>query len=957
MADGSIVIDTRIDSSGAEKGIGRLNSIARTGMKATGVAIAATGAALVGMGAFAIKAGIDFESAFTGVKKTVDGTDEQFAQLEKAIRNMAKSMPESASEIAGVAEAAGQLGIKVENIEGFTKSMVMLGDSTNMSSEEAATALARLANITQMPQTQFDRLGSVIVALGNNLATTESEITAMGLRLAGAGHQVGMSEAQIMSFAGALSSVGIEAEAGGSAFSKVMIDMQLAVEKGGERLNQFAKIAGMSSSEFQKAFKEDAAGAIIAFIQGLGKCQESGTSAIKVLDDMDIKEVRLRDALLRASGASGVFTDALKLGTKAWDENTALTKEAETRYATMESQLEMLKHSLTDLGISFYKEVNSPMAEIVKTSKDMVNQLGKAFEKGGLDGFVTELGNVLAVAVTNIANAAPKIVAGAKNLLLAFLNSIKANAPAISSGVVQTLTTLNLAIIDVFTGLVDTIPTLLSNMFNSMGRIAPTYIPQIIQSLVNIITTLISHIPEFINAGLNLLQGVATGMLSAIPMLIQAVPQIINSLLQAFFSLLPQVLNVGVQLITQVVNGIVQMIPNLIAMIPQIINLIITSLQENLPTLLENIINAILQIIQCIVDNLPLLVECITQVIQTIVTFFIENLPQIIQLGITLLTTLIEGIIQALPQLIEMIPTIILTIVDILTQNLPAIISAAIAIMLALINGLIQALPQLIDMLPMIIEQITSTLIAHLPEIISAGIKILIALAKGIIQAIPHLVGQLPKIILAIVQGILALIGSILTLGFKLIVALAKGLISGIGHLVGRLPEIINAIKNHFSNVDWGQVGINILKGIAAGFLPGMGCVIDAAKNAAGKIKNAFCDFFDIHSPSRLMRDLVGKNIIKGIGVGVDIETPNLQRDIDNNLKLLTDKMQATVYQEQARTSRAMTAGSKTINNTKTITNHNDNGITQHVTIVNPERTPSENARALKKVGRDLAFG
>ncbi|AUN11564.1 phage tail tape measure protein [Clostridium botulinum] len=414
MADGRIIIDTILDPHGLENGLKNLGSIAKAGLKITVGALAGVGTAIGAIGGFALKTGVDFESAFTGVKKTVDGTDQQFAQLEKAIRNMAKSMPESASEIAGVAEAAGQLGIKVENIEGFTKSMVMLGDSTNMSSEEAATALARLANITQMPQTEFDRLGSVIVALGNNLATTESEITAMGLRLAGAGHQVGMSEAQILSFAGALSSVGIEAEAGGSAFSKVMVDMQLAVEKGGEGLNQFAEVAGMSSSEFQKAFKEDAAGAIIAFIQGLGKCQESGQSAIGVLDNMGITEVRMRDALLRAAGAGNVFTDALKLGTTAWDENIALTKEAETRYATTESKMKMIKNQIVDLGITMFEKFKKPFGEALDSVMQSLEKLSNSLANGALgesvDRLATSFGKMIESIAEGSANWLPKII-------------------------------------------------------------------------------------------------------------------------------------------------------------------------------------------------------------------------------------------------------------------------------------------------------------------------------------------------------------------------------------------------------------------------------------------------------------------------------------------------------------------------------------------------------------------
>lgn len=328
---------------------------------------------IVGAGLAASKAAIDFESAFTGVRKTVDGTEEQFAKLEKGIRNMAKTMPESASEIAGVAEAAGQLGIQTEKIEDFTKTMVMLGDSTNLSSEQAATTLARLANITGMSQDKFSNLGSVIVALGNNLATTESEITEMGLRLAGAGSQVGMTEAQIMSFAGALSSVGIEAEAGGSAFSKVMVDMQLAVETGGDSLTNFSKVAGMSTSAFKKAFKEDAAGAMIQFIKGLSETEKKGVSAIKVLDDMGITEVRMRDALLRAAGASDTFTGAIELGNKAWNENSALSKEAETRYGTTASKIAILKNKFVDIGITLGQA-------LLPTIQVLVDKIGAAVD-------------------------------------------------------------------------------------------------------------------------------------------------------------------------------------------------------------------------------------------------------------------------------------------------------------------------------------------------------------------------------------------------------------------------------------------------------------------------------------------------------------------------------------------------------------------------------------------------
>lgn len=310
-------------------------------------------APLAAVGTAGAKASIDYESAFAGVRKTVDATEAEFKQFSNQIREMSKEIPAAATSIAGVAEAAGQLGVKKESIMGFTRTMTDLGVATNMAATDAATALARLANITQMPQDNFDRLGATIVALGNNLATTESEIVDMSLRLAGAGKQIGMTEAQILSFAGSLSSVGIEAEMGGSAFSRVMIDMANAAMMGGDSLKMFAAVAGMSSADFKKQFEKDATSALISFIEGLDRMSKAGENTFLVLDKLGLSEIRVRDTLLRASGAGDLFRNSIELGSKAWQENTALTDEANERYKTTASQLQMLGNRIVDAAITF----------------------------------------------------------------------------------------------------------------------------------------------------------------------------------------------------------------------------------------------------------------------------------------------------------------------------------------------------------------------------------------------------------------------------------------------------------------------------------------------------------------------------------------------------------------------------------------------------------------------------
>lgn len=379
----------------------------------------ATGAALVA----SAKSAIDFEDAFAGVEKTVDGTEEQMEELKQGIRDMAKELPSTTTEISAVAEAAGQLGIKTENILDFSKAMIDLGNSTNLTADEAASQLAKFANIMEMSQKDFDKLGSAIVDLGNNFATTEADIVSMAMRLAGAGKQVGLSEGQVLGLATALSSVGIEAEMGGSAISKAMVKMQNAVELGGDKLNSvlkktgltlrelelmaandsmgfkemsqsigmtsteikqlitagtnledFAKVSGMTAEQFKKSWKEDAAGALSAFIKGLGDAEDKGESAITMLSEMGLTEVRLRDSLLRAANAGNLFNEAIETGTKSWKENTALTNEANKRYDTLKSKITIATNKLKDMGITLG---NKLMPSIEK----VLNKVGAWIEK------------------------------------------------------------------------------------------------------------------------------------------------------------------------------------------------------------------------------------------------------------------------------------------------------------------------------------------------------------------------------------------------------------------------------------------------------------------------------------------------------------------------------------------------------------------------------------------------
>ena len=344
-----------------------------------------------------INASIEFESAITGVYKTVDGTDEQLAAISDGVKAMSLEMPSSTTEIAGVAEAAGQLGIATDNITDFTEVMINLGEATNLSSDEAASSLAKFANITGMSADNYENLGSSVVALGNNFATTEADIVAMATRMASAGTLAGLTETDILGLAAAMSSVGIEADAGGSAMSTLLSDIQVAVETGSDDLNDFASVADMTSAQFRSAFQEDAAGALYAFIDGLNDVERNGETATVILNDMGITEIRLSNAVKSLASNSGGLADALDVSAQAWEENTALAKEADTRYATLESRLAITKNAANNLKIAIGDVLTPAIGEFADAGTGVLSWLTGFVEQNpivveGITGITTATG-------------------------------------------------------------------------------------------------------------------------------------------------------------------------------------------------------------------------------------------------------------------------------------------------------------------------------------------------------------------------------------------------------------------------------------------------------------------------------------------------------------------------------------------------------------------------------------
>lgn len=474
------------------------------------------------------------------------------------------------------------------------------------------------------------------------------------------------------------------------------------------------------------------------------------------------------------------------------------------------------------------------------------------------------------------------------------------------------------------------IDSLLPPIVEKLPDIVTSIVPQLLNAGVNLVLSLVNGIvtalPQLAEAGLNLITTLTTNISNSLPNLFESVVNGLTDLIKIFMDAQPQLIQGIGSILQGLIEGVTKGIETLFENLPELLQERVEELEDEIPTLLQVGSNLILSLINGITSLIPQIGNIVPQIIDILVTFLSENLPQIAMQGVQIILELINGINQCLPELLQQLPTIIQSILIALINAMPTLINAGIQIITTLIGGLIQAIPQLISYIPTIIQTILSLLIVNLPLIISGGIQIITSLVTGLINALPQLVSYIPTIVQTIVDIVSRNLPMILATGIEILIALINGLAQALPDLIGYLPSIVSAIWNAFWNVGWLELGWNILIGIGKGIVGAVKDVVDMAVGACSSIKDSITGFFDIHSPSRLMRDLVGKNIMKGIGVGVEIETPNLSDQIDSNLGTLYAQLRGTVDNETARTTAQVISSANSIRKENNIIENNGIG-------------------------------
>lgn len=414
----------------------------------------------------------------------------------------------------------------------------------------------------------------------------------------------------------------------------------------------------------------------------------------------------------------------------------------------------------------------------------------------------------------------------------------------------------------------------------------------------------------------------------------------------------PKLIEVASTVITSLITSLANSIPTIInGILPPLINgffTLIKAVTATLPTLLPQILNAAITlfsgILQGLNETIPELLAVLPTIIQTITQTLIANLPQLVSSGVQILIKLISGITQTIPTLISAIMALIPVIVQTVMTNLPLIIEAGLNLLIALVSGITQAIPQLISMLPTVIDTVVSGIVTMLPKIIETGIQVLNALISGIVQAIPQLIAMLPTIISSIINTLSANLPQIISAGINLLGALASGMVQAIPALIAVIPGIVKAIFNTFQSINWGELGRNIIDGVIAGVKSAASNLIDVftdlAKSALDTVKN----FFGIKSPSRVMRDQVGKMLPAGMAEGVE----EGMKDEEKRIKEAMARGVPTTIDGYIKSGGGSRTGGEGLT-------EGSGGFVQNLTINSPrELSPSETARLNRNATRQM---
>lgn len=616
-------------------------------------------APLVGAGALAVREFGSYEHALNGVGKTMNISGKELQGMGKKFQIMGRTIPIATNELLNIASAGAQLGVGAQDIKGFTKTIADMGLATDLSTDQAAMGMAQfMASMGKTSATtknyneDVSRLGSTIVDMGNHFATGETAILEMGQRLVGTAHSIGMNESGVMALSTAMSALGINAQQGGGAMSRVMRKINTAVLSNSADVEKFAKVAGMSATEFANTWKKDPIQAINKFVGGLDDVQKSGGDMAGLLAELGIKGSQEVDVLSRLAGGHQTLSQAIEQAGKAWESNSALSEEAKVRYGELKGSIQKFKNAISELGSSFgellsgqFKSFLDGLTKLINKFNDLgegpkrvimviaevvaaigpvlliISKLISIFSKlktaltivkGGFTAFATVMSGPVGMILMIIGSLVLLGVALYKHRdqIVEFAKTVAEKFVAMKNKVVEIFSNLKTAIGEA----IENIKTAISEKFTAIAEFFTTLWESIkagvseawaaiYETLTTIITAIVTGITEawsgFVEMLANVWEAVKTGVSTAWT----TIGEIFSTVVQTIITTITNIWNGFISIITSiwesiktVARGVWEGIKTTISNLVQGAITVITSLWDSYKSYINNTWNAILNI-------------------------------------------------------------------------------------------------------------------------------------------------------------------------------------------------------------------------------------------------------------------------------------------------------------------------------------------------------------------------
>lgn len=843
MADGYLNFDTKINEKGFNEGVSKISKIATTGLGvAVGNAMTKVAGKVGEIGTAAIKVGMTFEAEMSKVSAISGATGDELSSLTDKAKEMGAKTKFSATESAQAMEYMAMAGWKtadmLNGIEGIMNLAAASGEDLATTSDIVTDALTAFG-LSAQDSTHF---ADVLAAASSNANTNVSMMGETFKYVAPVAGALGFSVEDCGVAIGLMANSGIKAGQAGTSLRQMLSRLTKPTKEVQTAMNTL----GLSLTDSVGNVKslDTVMSDLRSGFSGLSKAEQtqiatslagqeamSGLLAIVNASDEDFN--KLKDSIYNADGAAAEM--------------------AATMQDNLAGQITILKSGLEGLGISIYESVEVPLKNLASVGVKAISDLNEAYASGGFVGFINEIGNKVP-------------------MLKSFTDAIAGFAEKTKG-----MSTDELMNLGKLTGvLVGAVPA-----FSLIGKSAGTF-SDILGGLGDVTGGAITAIGKFPDELKNA-KGAITGFGGSLKNLgssivgpFQVLTPKLNSVIGKTFSFLP----------TKISGYVGKIGPAIAEKFPKITSAFqdfggyIGAWGGQIGTALQGVLGKVAGFMPAFANLMGFgaVLGVVAVGLGLLYSQFGTQIDQILLMmqtkGPEVITNFCNGIVAALPNLIAQGATMLNNLMLAITANLPAIIQGGIAIVSTLITGIAQQLPTLIPTALMMILTLVSSLLSNVGQLVDAGINLLVGLAQGVVNALPQLINKAPTIIGQLATAIISNLPKILLAGIKIITILGTGLIQAVPQLISKIPSIISQVKNAFTSVDWGSVGMNIIKGIANGLKGAAGAIVEAAKGAAESALNAAKNFLGIHSPSRVFRDQVGKMMALGMGIGFERNIP-----------------------------------------------------------------------------------